>query len=77
MVKKLDVQVRELAEPDFLEAASVGHESRKQVGTEMGFDSERAVTAEISVRVFREVIAVEKSHLGCRAGELHRRHFCD
>ena len=59
MVKKLDVQVRELAEPDFLEAASVWHESRKQVGTEMGFDSERAVTAEISVRVFREVIAVE------------------
>ena len=59
MVKKIDSQIRELAEADFLEAASVWHESRKKVGTEMGFESERAVTPEISLRVFREVIAVE------------------
>ena len=58
MVKKLDTQIRELAEPDFLEAASVWHESRKQIGTEMGFESERAVTPEISLRVFREVITL-------------------
>ena len=59
MVKKLDSQIRELAEPDFLEAASVWHESRKKIGTEMGFESERAVTPEISLRIFREVIAIE------------------
>jgi len=66
--KKIDIQVRELAEPDFLEAASVWHESRKKVGTEMGFDSERAVTPQISLRVFREVIAVENRLWGAVHG---------
>ena len=77
MVKKLDIQIRELTEPDFPEAASVWHESRKQIATEMGFDSERAVTPEISLRVFREVIAVENRLWGAVHGELHRRHSCD